>query len=196
MVEAFAAFAHPADLSGGHACHQGIGFYVLGHHGTCCDKGTLAHRVAAHHGAVGAQRSAFAYAGLGIHAMHGEMSTRGGHVGEHTARPAEHIILNLNTFVDGDIVLHTDIIADVDIVAHIHILSEGAVLADDGTFLDVAEMPDLGSFADAHIVVDIAAFVYVVVVHLFFILVVGPSTGSGTSVTPTPRPTHQQYESP
>jgi hypothetical protein len=29
----------------------------------------------------------------------------------------------------------------------------------------VAEMPNLRAFADAHIVVNIAAFVYVVVVH-------------------------------
>jgi hypothetical protein len=38
----------------------------------------------------------------------------------------------------------------------------------------MAEMPDFGSFADANIVIDVTAFVYVIVVHLlYFIFQVG-----------------------
>ena len=167
MVEAFATFADPADLSGGHASHQGIGLHVFGHHGAGSDEGALAHRMATDDSAVGTQRGTFADAGLGIHAMHGEMCAWRGHIGEHTARSAEHIVLDLNAFVDGDVVLHTDVVTDVDVVAHIHVLSEGTVLADDGTFLDVAEVPDFSTLADAHIIIDVTAFVYVIVVHNF-----------------------------
>ena len=164
-AEAFAAFADPANLAGGYASHQGVGFHVFGHHGAGGDEGALAHGMAADHGAVGAQRGAFADLGLGVDAMHGEVGTRRGHVGEHAAWAAEHIVLDLDAFVDGDVVLHADIVTDMHIVAHVDVLSEGAVLADDGTFLDVAEMPYLGAFANAYVFIDVTAFVYVKIIH-------------------------------
>ena len=169
MVESTATFAHPTDLSGGHASHQGIGFHVFGHHGTCGNKGALAYRVTTDHRAVGAQGGTFADTGLGVDAMHWEMGARRSHIGEHTTRPTEHIVLDLNAFVDGDVVLHADVVADVDVVAHVHVLSERTVLADDGTFLDMAEVPDLGSLSDAHVIIDVTAFVYVVVIHIICI---------------------------
>ena len=182
-TETFAAFADPADLSGGHTCHQGIGLHVLGHHSSSSDKGTLAYRMAADDSAIGTQRGTFANPGFGIHAMHGKMRTRRGHIGEHTAWTAEHIVLNLNAFIDGDVVLHPYTITNLHIIAHIHILAERAVLSNDSTLLDMAEMPNLRAFADAHIFIDITAFVYEIFAHLFFLI-------------PSRRPAHQQYGSP
>ena len=169
MVKALAAFAHPTDLSGRHTCHQSVGFDVLGHHSTRGNEGAFTHRMSANHRAVGSQRGTLADAGLGIHTMHGKMGARCGHISEHATRSTKHIILNINAFVNRNIILHADIVANMDIITHIHILSERAIFADDSTFLDMAKMPDLGPFANAHIVVDVAAFVYVLVVLLFFL---------------------------
>ena len=171
-AEAFAAFAHPADLAGGHAGHQGVGFHVFGHHGAGGDEGASAHGMATDHGGVGPQGGAFADLRLGVDTVHGEVGAWRGHVGEHAARATEHVVLNLDAFVDGDVVLYADAVADLDVAAHVHVLSEGAILAYDGTLLDVAEMPDLGSFTDGHVVVDVAAFVYVEITHLSYILFV------------------------
>ena len=60
-----------------------------------------------------------------------------------------------------------DAVADADVVAHVDVLSQRAVLADHGTLLDMAEMPYLRALSDGHVVVNVAAFVYVVVVHWF-----------------------------
>ena len=174
-IEALATFAHPTDLSGRHAGHQGVRLHILGHHSTGSNEGTLAHGMAADHGAISPQGGTFADLGLGIDTMYREMGTRRRHVGEYAARAAEHIVLNLNAFVDRDVVLHADAIADLNIVAHVHILSERAVFTNHGTFLDMAEMPDLGSLADAHILIDITAFMYVEVTHLIlYSLLRGP----------------------
>ena len=93
-----------------------------------------------------------------------------GHVGEHATRAAKHIILNFNAFVNRNVVLNANVIADYHVVAHVHILPKRAVFANHGTRLDVAEMPNLGAFADAHVVIDVTAFVYIIVFfHLFSI---------------------------
>ena len=122
-IEAFAAFAHPADLTGGDPCHQRMGFHVLGDNGTGSDEGTLAHCMAAHHRAVSSQRRPFANSRLGIHAMHWEMRPWCGHIGKDTTRSAKDIVLNLHSLIDGDIVLYADAITDMDVVAYVDILS-------------------------------------------------------------------------
>ena len=201
-IEAFATFAHPADLSGRHAGHQCVWFHVFGHNGASGDEGALAYRMATDHSAVGTQRGTFAYLGLGIDAMYGKMGARCSHIGEYAARAAEHIVLNLNAFVDGDVVLHTNIVANLYVIAYVDILSERAVFTNYRTFLDMAEMPDFGSFADANIVIDVTAFVYVLVVHIIFKSQSAHRTfdelklkGSAIFI-PNLRPTHQRYGSP
>jgi hypothetical protein len=55
----FAKFTHPADLAGGHADHEGVGFDVFVDHGACAHKGMFTNGDAAHYGAVGPERGAF-----------------------------------------------------------------------------------------------------------------------------------------
>ena len=108
------------------------------------------------------------------------MRTWGGHIGKHATRSTEHIVLNLNAFVDGDVVLYTHMVANLHIVAHIYVLSERAAFTYHCTRLDMAEMPNLCPFANAHVVVNVTAFVYLIVIHsnlLYFMF--GPSTSSG-----------------
>ena len=93
------------------------------------------------------------------------MRPRGVDVGEHTTGTAEHVILYLDAFVNRNVVLDTDPVAYLDIVADVDILAKRATLTDHGTRLDMSEMPYLGAFAYRDIVIDIAAFVYIIVAH-------------------------------
>ena len=75
------------------------------------------------------------------------------------------MVLQLNAFVDRDIVLDTDTISNPDIRADIDILSEGTVVAQRSAFLDMAEMPYLGSIPDGYTVVDVTALVNIETFH-------------------------------
>lgn len=66
QVQLFVVFAHPADLAGGHADHQGIGLDVLVDDGTRADEGVSADGDAADDGAVGAQGGAFLDQGVAV----------------------------------------------------------------------------------------------------------------------------------
>ena len=160
-----ATLTHPTDLARRHTGHQRIGFHVFGDHGAGGNEGALAHRVAAHHRAVGAQRGAFANPGLGILAVHREIGPGRTHIGEHAAGTAEHVVLQFHALVNRHVVLDAHAVADPHVVADVDILAKGASLADHGTRLHVAEVPNLGILADHDVVVDIAALVYEVIAH-------------------------------
>ena len=158
VAESFPALAHPSYPSGRHPGHQRIIWHIVRDHGTGGDEGRLPDRMAADNGTVGTQRGSLFDQGLGIYAMHREMSPRRDHIGEHATGATEDIVLNLHPFINRDVVLDTDTIADSDIVAYIDILAKRAMATDTGTFLDVAEVPYLGVIANKDIVVHIAAF--------------------------------------
>ena len=105
------------------------------------------------------------------------MGSRGGDIGENTTGATEDIVLYLNTFVNGNIVLDADTIAYADIVAYVHILAKGAIAPNMSTFLNMAEVPYLGSFTYDDIFVNVTAFVYKVFIHdaLYYLYIFGGS---------------------
>ena len=58
QVEAFAMLAHPANLAGGDAGHEGVRLDVMGDHGAGGDEGVFAKGDAADQGGVGADGGA------------------------------------------------------------------------------------------------------------------------------------------
>ena len=61
-----------------------------------------------------------------------------------------------------------------DIAAYVDVLSERAVRTDLRTFLDMAEMPYLGTGAYLDSVVDVAALVNIIILHLQYFNIVAP----------------------
>ena len=165
IIKTTATFADPAELTGGNSDHQGKVLDVLSDNRAAANKGTFANGVTTDDGAVGSEGGAFADECLGIDAVNGEMGTWCRDIGEDAGWAAEHIVFYLHTFIDRHIVLDTDTIADADIVADVHILTQRAVLAEAGTTLDMAEMPDLRTLANLYIVIDVTAFVNVILFH-------------------------------
>src|SRR5690606_30327583 len=80
-------------------------------------------------------------------------------VGEHARRAAENIVLELDAFVDGHVVLDLDVVADSSPRHHHYVLAQVAALANDRTGHHVREVPDPGAGADHRTVIDIAGFV-------------------------------------
>src|SRR5262245_16472025 len=72
---------------------------------------------------------------------------------------AEHVVLQLDAFVDRDIVLDLDVVADPCSGHHDDILAEVAPLADDRARHHGGKVPDLGSAADRGPVVDVTGLV-------------------------------------
>jgi hypothetical protein len=65
QIQAFAVLAHPADLAGGDAGHEGVGFDVMGDDGAGGDEGVFAQGDATDQGGVGADGGAFLNPGCG-----------------------------------------------------------------------------------------------------------------------------------
>jgi len=165
IVETFATFAYPAELTGRDSYHKGIVLDILSDNGAGADESRAAYGVSTDDGTVGTERCAFLDECLDINAVDREMGTRGRDVGENAGGTAENIVLNLHAFIDRDIVLNTDTIADADVVADVNILTQGAVLAKAGPLLDVAEVPDFRAIADFDIVVDVTRRMNVIFIH-------------------------------
>jgi len=123
--------------------------------------------VAADDGAVGAEGGAFTDEGAGVDAVNGEVGTGRGDIGEHAGGTAEDVVFYLYAFVDRDVVLDAHAVAYLDVVADVDVLAEGAALTEGGAALDVAEVPDFGAGTDGYVVVDIAAFVNEIVLHVW-----------------------------
>ena len=159
VIQPAAALAHPPYLPGRNAGHQGVIFHISGHHGSGGNQGAAPYRVTAHYRAIRAQRCALAHARTRINSVHREVRPRSIYIRENTRRAAEDMILDLDTFVDGNVILDTDTVADADVVAHIHILAQGTIRTDHSPSLNMAEMPNLRPGAYLDTVINIAAFV-------------------------------------
>ena len=159
VVQTTTAFAHPPDLPGRNAGHQGVIFHIRGHDGTGSNQGAAPYRVTAHNRAIRAERCAFAHARTRVNSVHREVRPRSIYIRENTGRTAEDMVLDLDALVNGDIVLDPDPVADADVIRHIHILAQGTVRSDDSPALDVAEMPNLGTGANPGAVIHVAALV-------------------------------------
>ena len=110
--------------------------------------------------------------GFCVHAVDGEMGTRCGDIGEDAAWTTEDVVFDLNTFIDRYIILDADTVADVYVVANIHILPQGATTAYAGSFLNMAEMPHFCVFANDYVIIDVAAFMYKCLTHVFYFIAV------------------------
>lgn len=144
----FAKFAHPADLTGGHADHEGVGFDVFVDHGACAHKGIFANGDAADHGAVGAQGGAFFDQCVAVFVFALDQGAGVVHVGEHHAGAAKDALFQGDVVVHADVVLYFAAVANGDLVADKDVLAKGHALADFCAAADVDEVPDAGAFAD------------------------------------------------
>src|SRR5207247_2084121 len=80
-------------------------------------------------------------------------------VGEHHRRPAEYIVFENHTGVEGHVVLNLHVVADDDVGGHDDVLADVAAPADARTVHDVGEVPDLRVVADLAALIDEAGFV-------------------------------------
>ena len=165
VIQPAAALADPSDLPGRNTGHQGIILYVFRHNGTGGDQRAAPYRVTAHYRAIRSERCALAHARTSINSVHREMRPRSIYIREYAGRTAEDIVLYLDAFVNGNIVLDPDTIPDVNVVTHIHILSQGTVRSDDSPSLDMTEMPNFCTGADLDAVIHVTALVNEKVLH-------------------------------
>src|SRR5690606_8175146 len=162
QVQLFAVFAHPADLAGGHANHQGVGLDVLVDDGACANEGKFADGDAADDGAVGPQGCASFHQGVAIFVLAFDQRTRVVDVGEHHAGAAEYALFQSDVVVDGDIVLNLATVADDDLVADENVLPQGYSGTDARTAADMNKMPDARSLADLRAGIDNGGFMLIV----------------------------------
>ncbi len=165
VIQPTAALADPSDMSGRNSGHQGIIFNVFRHNGTGGNQCAAPYRVTAHYRAIRSERCALAHARTRINSVHREVRPRSIYIREYAGRTAEDIVLYLDAFVNGNIVLDPDTIPDVNVVSHIHILSQGTVRSDDSPSLDMAEMPNFCTGADLNTVIHVTALVNEKVLH-------------------------------
>ena len=124
VVQTAAAFANPADTACRNTCHQSIIRHILRHHGSCGNQSAAPDSVSAHDSAIGSQRCPFPHQCTSIYTMNRKMRPWCDHIGEHAARTAEDVVLQLHPFIQRDIVLDTHTAADPDIVPDIHVLPQ------------------------------------------------------------------------
>ena len=105
--------------------------------------------------AVGSKGGSLLNQSLGIDAMHREMGTGRGDIGEDTRRTTEDIVLYLNSFIYRHVVLDANSIADADIIAYVDILTKTATAAKNRPTLNMTEMPYLCAIAYRNSIIDI-----------------------------------------
>ena len=154
QVQALAMLAHPADLAGGDAGHEGVGFDVPGDDGAGGDEGVFAQGDAADEGSVGADGGAALDQGAAVFVLADDGGAGVVDVGEDHAGAAEDVVFQGDGVVEADVVLHLAVIADDYVVADEDVLAEGAALADAGAGADVDPVPDAGAVADLGAGVD------------------------------------------
>ena len=165
FAKAFAAFADPAYLTCRNSGHQSVVLYIGGHHGAGAYHGAAADGMTAHYRAVRTEGRALAHARTRVNPVHRKVRPRGVYVGEHAGWTAEDIVFQLDTFVNGNIVLDAYAIAYAYAGTDIDVLSQGAILPNHGTLLNVAEMPYSGTGANRYILIDVTALMYKPVLH-------------------------------
>ena len=144
----FAKFTHPADLAGGHANHEGVGFDVFVDYSPCAHKGVFTDGDAADYGAVGAEGGTFLDQGVAVFVFALDEGSRVVYVSEDHAGAAEHAFFERDVVVHADVVLHFAAVADGDLVAHEHVLAEGHAFAYFCAATHMDKVPDAGAFAD------------------------------------------------
>lgn len=146
--------AYPADLSGGNAHHQGVGWHAAVNHRSCADKGILADCHPANNGAVGAQARSLSYKSVAIFIFTWYGRTGIVDICEYHARAAEHVVLEKDIVIYGNVVLNLDVVPDHYLVADKHILAERASCPYDGASTNMHPMPDSGFSADLRTLID------------------------------------------
>ena len=146
--------AHPADLEGGDAGHEGVGFDVLGDDGAGGDEGVFAQGDAADNRGVGADGGAFLHQGAAVFFLADDGGAGVMNVSEDHAGAAEDVVLQGDGVVNTDVVLYLAVIADDHVVADEDVLAKGAALADARAGADVDPVPDAGALADLGAGVD------------------------------------------
>jgi hypothetical protein len=164
-LKSHATLAHPADPPGRDSYHQGERRHVTPDYRSGSDEAVLTESDAAKDGSIGTNRATPTYQCPLVLGFPGDVAPRIDHVGEHTTRPAKHVVLEHDSFIDRDVVLDLYVVAE-PCPRHDHnVLPEVAAFADNGAGHDMAEVPNLGSFADLGPIVDIRRFVDEIVSH-------------------------------
>ena len=128
-IQLFAALAHPADLSGGIADHQGMVGNIFCDDCTGADECIRADGVSANDGAVGAHGSAFLNK-RGAHLIHlADFRTRVVDIGKDHRWPAENAVFQGYAFIDADVVLYFAFFADYCIRSDDNVLADVAIFA-------------------------------------------------------------------
>ena len=123
--------------------------------------------MATDYGAICSEGSSLTHARTRVNPVHRKMRSWGCYIGKYAGRAAENVVLNLDPFIDRDIVLDADTAADMYVIGDIDVLAQGAVFPDDSAGLYMAEVPYFCAFAYLGSVIDVAAFVYKEILHLF-----------------------------
>ncbi len=89
----------------------------------------------------------------------GGVAPRIHHVREHAAGPTKDVVLELDPFIDRDVVLDLDVIPNPGPRHHDDVLPQIAALADHRPGHHMGEVPDLAILPDDRPVVDIRRFV-------------------------------------
>ena len=144
----FSIAAHPADMAGGHADHQGIGQNIGVDHGARADKRIFSDGDTANDGAVGAEGRAFFDICGAVLVLARNPRARIVNVGKDHARPAEHAFVQRHTVIDADIILNLAAIADDDPVADKDILAQRCLPPNPGAAADMRPVPDTAAGAD------------------------------------------------
>ena len=153
-VQLDAALAYPTDPSPGVTDHHRVIRYVLGNDCPGADHGIPAYGVAADDYGVSTNRGSPLHQGSLVLRFARDVTARVDDIGEDHARSAEHVVLEGNALVHGDIVLdlagisYDNVLADNDVLAYV------AVGADCSTGEYVREMPDPCPFSYRHVVFD------------------------------------------
>ena len=140
--------AHPADLFGWDADHQGVGFDIAVDDSTGGDECIFTDGCAADNGGVGTYGCAALNQGIAVFVFAADGRARVVHVGEDHAGAAEHIVFKGDVVIDGDIVLYLAVVADGHAVADKDILAQGAIAANFGAAADVYPLPDAATFTN------------------------------------------------
>ena len=136
-----------------------MGRHVVGDDGSGTYHGVLAHVPATDDGAVGSQRCAAPDARLAKLALALDKSARIDDVGEYHRGATEHVVLQGDALVDGDVVLYFAAVANLHVAIYVYVLPDIAARSDARAGHDVAEMPYGRLFADVYGWIDLGRFV-------------------------------------
>src|SRR6185312_7590117 len=154
-----ATLAYPTHSSCRHADHQRVWRNVLRHDCSRANETELSQRGAADDRRVGSDGRTALHESCAVFVLPRHVAARIDDVGEHHRRPAEHVIFERHTFVDGNVVLDLHVGPDARAVHHDDILPQRASFPDYRTAEYVTEVPHPGSGADLRAFIDVRRFV-------------------------------------